>query len=206
MPFTQDSIQIDQVKVHLLHYQDFDSSTYLDHLTDDEKERYLSFAHPERRKQFAATRILRHRIFGFEHIHYDPSGAPYINKEGFISISHSSGVVGIALCKGFKVGLDLETIRSKAAKLSRKFLSDREISMLDSTDPVEMTKAWSVKEVLYKLAGRKGVHFRTDLLIDKVGPNQWEGQIVNPDKILRTKVCTIDHVDTILSVNICGFE
>jgi 4'-phosphopantetheinyl transferase EntD len=206
MPFTQDSIQIDQVHVHLMRYADFEPDTYLEQLTDEEKERFFSFSHPERRKQFAATRILRHRIFGFEHIHYDTHGAPFINKEGFISISHAKGIVGIALCKGFKVGLDLETVRPKAALLSDRFLSTHEAATLDRRDAVEMTRVWSAKEVLYKLAGRKGIHFKTELLLDKTGHNQWKGKIINPEGILHTRICTLDHRDTILSVNICGFE
>lgn len=201
MPFTQDFIQMDHVHIHLLRYVDFDPMEYLDHLTVEEKERFFGFVHENRRKEFAATRILRHRLFGFEHIHYDVHGAPYIEKEGFISISHARDIVGIALCKQFKVGLDLETIRPKARLVSYKFLNETEALQYDCNDPVEMTKVWSAKEVLYKLAGRKGVNFKTQLLLSKDEMNVWTGRIINPSEILTTSISILDHYKTIVSVN-----
>lgn len=206
MPFTQDFIQIDHVHVHLLRYVDFDPVTYLDQLTSEEKERFFGFVHENRRKEFAATRILRHRLFGFEHIHYDSHGAPYIEKEGYISISHAKDVVGIALCKNFKVGLDLETIRPKASIVAHKFLNDQERLQFDINDPVEMTKVWSAKEVLYKLAGRKGIHFKSELLLNKTHANVWSGRIINPTEELTTSISVLDHRDTIISVNTTACE
>ena len=110
MPFRQEIIQINCIFIHLLSFEEFDPITYLDQLTDQEKDRFFSFGHDKRRREFAATRILRHRVFGFKHIHYDQFGAPYIEDEGYISISHAHGIVGIALCKDFSIGLDLESI------------------------------------------------------------------------------------------------
>lgn len=206
MPFTQDFIQMDHVHIHLLKYVDFDPLLYLDQLTEDEKERFFGFIHENRRKEFAATRILRHRLFGFEHIHYDTHGAPYIEKEGFISISHAKDIVGIALCKKFKVGLDLETIRPKASLVAHKFLNDTEAMQYDQNDPVEMTKVWSAKEVLYKLAGRKGIHFKTELLLQKDQTNVWTGRIINPTEELTTSISILDHCNTIISVNTSACE
>jgi 4'-phosphopantetheinyl transferase len=206
MPFTQDYIQIDQVHIHLLKYVDFDPYTYLDQLTANEKERFFGFTHQNRRKEFVATRILRHRLFGFTHIHYDVHGAPYIDQEGFISISHAKDIVGIALCKDFKVGFDLETIRSKASSVAHKFLNEVEQTQFDINDPLEMTKVWSAKEVLYKLAGRKGIHFKTELLLHKDQTNNWTGRIINPNEELVTRINVFDHLNTIVSVNIKACE
>lgn len=206
MPFTQDYIHLDQVHIHLLKYRDFDPCTFLDQLTEDEKERFFSFTNNNRRKEFVATRILRHRLFGFEHIHYDQNGAPYINSEGFISISHAKDIVGIALCKEFKVGLDLETIRNKASLVASKFLNESEYGEFNSDDPIEMTKVWSAKEVLYKLAGRKGIHFKTELLLKKEFKNIWKGRILSPGEELLTTISSLDHRDTIISVNSTACE
>lgn len=206
MPFTQDFIQMDHVHIHLLRYVDFDPVTYLDQLTANEKDRFFGFNHENRRKEFAATRILRHRLFGFEHIHYDSHGAPYIEKEGYISISHAKDIVGIALCKKFKVGLDLETIRPKASLVANKFLNAIEAKSFDVHDPVEMTKVWSAKEVLYKLAGRKGIHFKTELLLQKEQKNVWSGRIINPLEELSTSISILDHYNTIISVNTTACE
>ena len=201
MPFIQENIHLKKIEVHLMHYKTFIPSDYLDNLTDQERERYFSFTNINRQCEFVATRILRHRLFGFEHIHYDEHGAPYIENEGFISISHSPGVVGIALCKDFKIGLDLEPKRNKAKKLFPKFLSKNEIEELNVESEDEMTTAWSLKEVLYKLAGRKKIIFKTDLLIEKVAPNHWSGTIINPDEKIKVELTTFVRNDLIICVS-----
>lgn len=201
MPFTQDFIQIDQVKIHLLRFAEFNPADYLDQLTLEEQERFFSFSHPKRKMEFVATRILRHRIFGFEHIHYDEHGAPYINQEGFISISHASGIVGIALCAAYKVGLDLESVRPKAVELASKFLSEKERSYFNLEDPTEMTTVWSAKEVLYKLAGRKEIHFKTQLVLKKNQNGTFSGTILNPDHELYTEIHVLENKGTIVSFN-----
>lgn len=184
-----------------MHYKAFIPSDYLDNLTDQERERYFSFNNINRQCEFVATRILRHRLFGFEHIHYDEHGAPYIENEGFISISHAPGVVGIALCKDFKIGLDLEPKRNKAKKLFPKFLSKNEIEELNVESEDEMTTAWSLKEVLYKLAGRKQIIFKTDLLIEKVAANHWSGTIINPDEKIKVELTTFVRNDLIICIS-----
>ena len=106
------------VSVHLMTFPDFDPADFLDKLTDIEKERYFSFSNLQRKREFVATRLLRHDIFGHQHIHYDEIGAPFIKDEGFISISHSKNIVGISICKDFKLGLDIE----EQNKPKKKFL------------------------------------------------------------------------------------
>jgi 4'-phosphopantetheinyl transferase len=201
VPFTQEIIQFKNIEVHLMDFNAFSPADYLDQLTEQEKERFFSFKNINRQCEFVATRILRHRLFGFEHIHYDEHGAPYIENEGFISISHAPGVVGIALCKDFKIGLDLEPKRNKAKKLFPKFLSTNEITELDVESEDEMTTAWSLKEVLYKLAGRKKIIFKTDLLIEKVAANHWSGTIINPDEKIKVELTTFVRNDLIICVS-----
>lgn len=208
MPFTQEIIQFKNIEVHLMHFNAFSPADYLDQLTEQEKERFFSFTNVNRQREFVAIRILRHRLFGFQHIHYDEHGAPYIEDEGFISISHAPRTVGIALSKDFKIGLDLEPQRNKAKKLFTKFLSDNEIEKLDVTSEEEMTTAWSLKEVLYKLAGRKQIIFKTDLLIQKESLNKWTGTIINPDETIKVELSTFVRNELIICVNAdsCNIE
>lgn len=206
MPFTQELLHIKGVELHLLRYVDFDPFTYLDQLTESEKERFFTFRHIDRKREFVATRILRHRIFGFQHIHYDAHGAPYIDGEGFISISHAEGLVGIAFCKDFKIGMDLETIREKAAYLSSKFLSEEEKRIFNAADAIEMTRVWSAKEVLYKLAGRKEILFKSQLLLSKSNDETYLGTVVNPDHVLKMNIHSMFWNDTIISLNVTACE
>lgn len=184
-----------------MHYNPFSPIDFLDHLTEGEIERFFSFSSLNRRQEFVASRILRHTIFGTEHIHYDEMGAPYIKGEGFISISHTKGVVGIAFSPQFKVGLDLERITDKASRVCDKFLSDDEGQLFNRLDAVEMTKVWSCKEALYKLAGRKGFIFKEHLLLKKGGDALYLGQIIHPKEVINVEINTFADGDLIISVN-----
>lgn len=201
MQFKQETLQIESVSIHLLYYDAFDPGDYLDHLTEQETERYFSFTHIKRKMEFVATRFLRHRLFGFTHIHYNEVGAPYIEDEGYISISHAKGVVGIAFSKEFTVGLDLEKIDTRMVKLSPKFLSKLESETLDTSSPVEMTKVWSGKEALYKIAGRKGIIFSTELHLSPLGENLWSGRIYHGKIAVHTEISIFTIEDLVVSVN-----
>ena len=100
-------------------------------MTDIETERFFSFKNINRRREFVATRILRHQLFGFQHMHYDSLGAPYIPNEGFISVSHSKNLIGIAVNEEYKVGLDLESHRKNILDLKAKFLSENELTQFN---------------------------------------------------------------------------
>ncbi len=201
MQFRQELIVVNQVTVHLLHYQSFNPTDYLDQLTELEKERYFEFQGEARKQEFVATRILRHALFGFKHIHYNEHGAPYIEDEGYISISHTKGAVAIAVSNSTAVGVDLELIGNRAKTISKKFLSERELNTLDTTSDLEITIAWSAKEVLYKLAGRKQIDFKKDLSIDKITSEKWQGIIRNPDILVHVELAIFVFGELIVSVN-----
>jgi phosphopantetheinyl transferase len=201
MPFTQEKIQLKEIEIHLLHYESFHSIDYLDQLTEVEKERYFSFQHEHRKQEFVATRVLRHRIFGFEHIHYNELGAPYIKGEGFISISHTKGTIGIAFCKKFQIGLDLEQISSKAVRIAPKFLNDKEKDWLDIHSEEISTKAWSAKETLYKIAGRKKIDFKKELHLLPSEKSFCIGSIVHNGIIQSAEIHTFVLNNLVISIN-----
>ena len=200
-PFTQDSIQLKNCTIHLLYFKPFDPLQSLEHLTPEETERFFSFSHTNRRQEFVATRFLRHQLFGYNHIHYTEHGAPYIEGEGFISISHAPGVVGLAVSQHFQLGLDIETIRTKALTLQSKFLSADELLDFDTTSALEMTKVWSAKEALYKLSGRKQLIFKTDLLLSKKSVSIWTGRIINPNQIRTVDLIIFEKENCVITVN-----
>lgn len=201
MDFTFEHITIDQSTIYLLHYGNFDPADYLNKLTNQELERYHTFNHPKRKREFVATRILRHQLFGFEHIHYDEHGAPYIESEGFISVSHCKNTVGIALNKEFQVGLDLEIPRPQIGLLAHKFLSEHEKDILNVTDPNELTRIWSAKEALYKLAGRKKIIFAKELLLESKNEIIYEGRIINPEHERLVKLHIFEHKGMVITIN-----
>lgn len=194
------------VDVYTMSYNEFNPTDYLDKLTELEKERYFTFTHIQRKREFVATRILRHQVFGFEHIHYDEVGAPYINQEGYISISHTKNLVGFALSKKFKIGFDLEKAQAKILKIKHKFISTNEERSFNIESIIELTKIWSAKETLYKLSGVNGLNFRKDLELEKTLDNQWKGKITTPSHIKITTIQIIDINDTIFTLNITPCE
>lgn len=206
MEFTVEELQINSSVIHLLHYRDFNPDHELHNLTDDELARYASFTHLKRKKEFVATRILRHQLFGFEHIHYDAFGAPYINREGYISVSHCKNTVGIAINHDYQIGLDLEIPRGQIDSLAHKFLSAHEKNTFDIDDKIELTKIWSAKEALYKLAGRKEIVFARDLLLEAKQADCWTGRIKNFTHDRLVKLHIFEHDGVIISINKDAFE
>jgi 4'-phosphopantetheinyl transferase len=189
------------VQVHLLYYSDFDELEHLHNLLPKEKLRLESFRHPSRRREYIATRILRTMIFGNEPILYNEVGAPTIEEEGFISISHANNVVGLAYSRWFQIGMDLEPIREKAKLVCHKFLSVEERHALDQSSALEMTKVWSGKEALYKLANRKQLIFAQELLLEKSTEIAWDGKIIAPNMIKKVVLSIEQQDDFVISVN-----
>lgn len=199
--FNFEELTVYGTQINLCSYGDFDPSNYMEYLTDLEKQRLLSFKHIRRRREFMATRILRHRTVGFQHIHYDHNGAPYIEDEGYISISHSTNQVGLAINADYKIGLDLESIRPNVKTIMHKFLSENEKVQFNIDDIIEVCKVWSAKEALYKLAGRKKIHFKSELLLDRESDTLWNGTIINDDHDISVKLNIFEHNNTIISIN-----
>jgi len=198
--FVRNKIVVGDIEIHTVSYPDFEPSHFLDVLTSEELERIKKFGHIKRQREFIATRILRHELFGFEHIHYTTEGAPYINKDTFISISHSKNLVAIAFNEQFPVGMDLELIRHDIGRVMHKFLSERELSEFDCSDPVLVTSIWSAKETLYKLAGRKQILFSKELHIFRKN-GVWKGLINNPDGDLLVNLDIFERDGTIFTLN-----
>jgi 4'-phosphopantetheinyl transferase len=194
-------IKNNSTDIYLMQFDEFDPLEYVGLLTANETERLMSFKHVKRKREFVATRILRHDLFGFGHILYDENGAPYIDNEGYISISHGKNLVGIALNTKFKIGFDIELPRSTILELKNKFLSDEESISFKTENILEMTKVWSAKEVLYKLAGRRKILFKKELLLRKVDDSIWAGQIINPDHALLVDLDIFEAHNAILSIN-----
>jgi len=198
--FKRETIQLGSTCIYTVYYPEFDPERYLHVLTPEELIRYAGFGHLKRKREFIATRALRHELYGNEHIHYTPEGAPYIDKDTFISISHSGNIVAIAENHDFPVGLDLEAIRPDIQRVMRKFLSEEELHFFDCTDSTLVTSIWSAKETLYKLAGRKQILFSSELHISKNG-DQWKGRIVNPDHELWVNLDIFERNGIIYTLN-----
>ena len=84
---------------------------------------------------------------------------------------------------------------------SRMFLSATETEKLDANDVTEMIKTWSGKEALYKLAGRKGIHFAEELTLTKISEEEWVGEINCGNVRKKVNLSITRRHDFVVSVN-----
>ncbi|MEY4605112.1 MAG: hypothetical protein RIT43_2404 [Bacteroidota bacterium] len=201
MNFRIEKLHHGTTEINLLHYSAFDPMEFTDRLTSIEIERLLGFTHLSRKREFVATRILRNEFFGTEHIHYDANGAPYIEQEGYISISHSDTTAALAFNTTFPIGLDLEAICGKARRVHAKFLSVEEMDLFDTSSDEQMTRCWSAKECLYKLAGHKSIDFRRDLQLSPLDDERAVGTIRSGAKVRSVEIHTFVTGALIVSIN-----
>lgn len=201
MPFRQETVHFNNVQLYLLTFDSFNPLDFINHLTPIETERYSKIGSFIKKQQFVATRYLRDQLFGFEHIYYSEIGVPYLKKDCFISISHSSNIVGIAYCKDFQIGLDIELIAGKAKKVHLKFLNHLEQLQFDCTSDIEMTKLWSAKETLYKISNRNGIDFKTDLVLAPHDENTLLGKITQPTGVDIVQIHTFVFENYMITLN-----
>jgi len=139
-----------------------------------------------RQAQWLAGRLLVQHLLhaaGYPPVplHNNEAGRPYLTgpaPQPSISLSHAGAwVVALLAAPGTPVGLDVETVRDKAQRIARKFLNDTELAAtqrLAEALPADITllytTLWSAKETLFKLAGRPGIIFRENLLLDLPAP------------------------------------
>lgn len=130
-----------------------------------EYSRLNGIKHPEKKLEFAASRYLKHHLFGEANIEYDSTGAPGIKDVGYISLSHCSSHVVLATCTEHLIGVDIEEVREKAVHLASKFTTRDEALIFDISNEKDMSTLWSLKECLYKLSDRKKLIFKEDILV-----------------------------------------
>ncbi|GAA4362488.1 hypothetical protein GCM10023185_30520 [Hymenobacter saemangeumensis] len=135
-----------------------------------------------RQAQWLAGRVLAHELLrtllGPEAsaavlLRNEASGRPWLDGSpagSVVSLSHSGEWVAALLNTQGRAGIDIELVRAKARRLASKYLSEAEWAALPA--PAEEAEAlahfsllWSAKETLYKLAARRGIIFKEQLLL-----------------------------------------
>ena len=143
-------------------------------LFDDEKEKLSHLKNEKRRLEFYAVRFIRNQKNIPFSIAYSPIGAPYlVGSPMHVGISHSNDLVGLALAP-FKIGLDIELISDRILSIKNRFTTSQEVALFSYTEAVNLTIIWTIKEVLYKLAGRLEINLTSELMINSV-----EGDMAN---------------------------
>lgn len=143
-------------------------------LFDDEKEKLSRLKNEKRSLEFCAIRFIRNQKNIPFSIAYSPIGAPYLAGSTLhVGISHSNDLAGLAFAR-FKIGLDIELISDRILKIKNRFTTSKEEALFSYAEAENLTIIWTIKEVLYKLAGRLEINLISDLMITSI-----EGNIAN---------------------------
>ncbi len=98
------------------------------------------------------------------------NGKPYLKGVPFhFSFSHCKGYAACAVSDHFPIGIDIEIIHPRIAKVAHKFLNDTEKAMLANLNEEDALKQlaffWAAKEAMYKKHEQLGIDFARDFNI-----------------------------------------
>lgn len=140
-------------------------------LSENDLSEINQFKFEGRRLEWLAARLMFHHLHpdeAFKKIEKDEFGKPFIaNSNWKLSISHTKGFAAALLSQdGKNVGMDIEKISKKIYKIKNKFLSEKEMDLLNPADEKyleKLTAIWSAKEAVYKFYGRKKLDFKINM-------------------------------------------
>lgn len=161
-----EEIKKEEYRIVFLDTSDFPSNNY-SFLSLEESSQLSIISSPKRKIEFAGVRYLKNHLFGSkENIVYTKDGAPYLKNDSSqqISISHSYIYIGVATAK-FRIGLDIELVSEKVARVQDKFLNSFEKNEFVHLSSEELTRIWTMKEVIYKIAQLPGLDYKNNIHI-----------------------------------------
>ncbi|MGB3180553.1 MAG: 4'-phosphopantetheinyl transferase superfamily protein [Cyclobacteriaceae bacterium] len=168
----------------------------------------LSIAHPRRRAEWMAGRLLLAALLSEagevpEPPEKDTYGKPYFRRAPWQpALSHRHPWVVGMLHTQEAAGIDIEKPDEKLRRLSHKFLCDPERDDA-ADDPEALCIYWAAKEALYKMYGKKGVIFRDQLHIEPFQRGERgviTGHIRMPD-MERTVTMHFERLDELFLVH-----
>lgn len=136
-------------------------------LTEQSQQRMNSMKSDLHQRAFLSVRQLLLQL-GYADVDllYDVTGKPHLRDGKFISISHSHQLA-VVLVSDQVVGVDVELIREKVAKIGPKFCAT-ELQFLapDLTiDAERLTVIWGAKEAVFKIVNREGISFKDHVFV-----------------------------------------
>jgi 4'-phosphopantetheinyl transferase len=141
---------------------------------------------PQKRLEWLAGRVLirslvEHAGLTYCGIHKDEFGKPYLKElPHHISLSHSYPYVAAQIDRNQSVGIDLEQPKEKLLTIAHRVLA-RDEQINAGTDVIKHCVYWCAKEAMYKVFGKRGLHFSSQLLVkpfDLKAAGQLSGQIL----------------------------
>ena len=96
-------------------------------------EQISAFNSEKRTLEYLAVRCALKEVLPNAIISYDNNGKPYLNNCNYnISISHTGHFAAIIISQSHSTGIDIERITERVERVKHKFLSENELSNIDS--------------------------------------------------------------------------
>ena len=124
---------------------------------------------PKRQREKAAERLLLHRALGCPvTLSHSEQGAPYIDgKDVNISISHTMGLVALAIDDHRVIGLDAEQMdRRQVLRVRDKYLNASEQQFIAPDDLVSHVIAWTAKEAIIKATRDSAIDWTNGICLE----------------------------------------
>ncbi len=138
-------------------------------LTDKSQTRLDGMKSELHQRGFLSVRHLLKEVgYTDEDLVYDEFGKPHLKDGKFISITHSFTFSGIIISDKDIVGIDIEKQRDKILKIAHKFTPIEEYKTIANSEALisKLTIVWGGKESLYKIYGKKKLHFIDHIYIE----------------------------------------
>ena len=122
-----------------------------------------NYASEKRKKEHLISRLMVNEICKNGTIIYNKFGAPELDNNKHLSISHSKELVTVIVSEK-KSGIDIEKISEKSMRLASKFVSEKNLIKLNKE---KATLIWCLKEAIYKWHQKGSVDFIKDIIISE---------------------------------------
>lgn len=123
----------------------------------------------KRQREKAAERLLLHRALGCPvTLSHSEQGAPFIDgKDVNISISHTMGLVALAIDDHRVIGLDAEQMdRRQVLRVRDKYLNASEQQFIAPYDLVSHVIAWTAKEAIIKATRDSAIDWTNGICLE----------------------------------------
>jgi 4'-phosphopantetheinyl transferase len=127
----------------------------------------------KKQEWLACRRLLRSMSENAGEIGYDPMGKPFLKDSNLnISISHSGHYACVYLSESRPVGIDVQKLKPSISAGSHFFLNENEFEWVDQDDNAQLHLIWSVKEAVYKFAGKQNLDLKKDIILNPIKSNE----------------------------------
>lgn len=139
-------------------------------LSEKELSQLSKLKNERRRIEFLASRILLQQLLSQNiEIEYLSNGKPLlISPNCHFSLSHSKDFIAVIVSRNKEVGIDIEKMRDNMEHLKEKFLSEKELKAIDTSDILLLHLFWGGKESMYKMYSSFQPLFTEHLFLENI--------------------------------------